>query len=58
VFGLRGVSAVPRVVLVYNAETEPVTRHGPPKTGTIASGRVPRTKYAPTSNAMVKMPII
>ena len=52
-FGRHGVSAVPRVVLDYNAVTAPVTRPGPRRTGTIASGKVRLTKYAPTSNVMV-----
>jgi len=54
VFGARGVYAVPRVVLVYNAVTVHATRRGPRRTGTRASGRVRRTKFAPISNAMVR----
>jgi len=57
VFGLRGVLAVLRVVLDSNAVIAPVTRPGPPKTGTIVSGKVRLTKYAPTSNAMVNLPV-
>jgi len=54
-FGRHGVLAVPRVVLDYNAVTAHVTRPGLPSTGTIASGKVRHTKYAPTFNAMVSM---